>query len=625
MKIFMIKNPGRIIFVIGALLFCYTAYRALVMSITWDEAYSYLQYVRNGILFPEKYEQMDANNHLLNTWLNIRFVKYFGVSEFVLRLPALLAHLLFLFFSYKLVREFRDQLFMIIAFLIINLNPYLLDFFSLSRGYGLSLGFMMGSIYFLYCFVNKDRKVLYATLCCSFAALACGANFVALNYFVAVFAIIAIISGFHSYHEKRENRSAYFLGQTGLPFLILIFSMWILLPIAFKLKEAGALFYGGNEGFWKDTFLTITERFFYEAPYADLLLSVGRSIVIIALLIGGYLLLVGFLKKKFNERLFLGALFLLILLFSLSTIVQFHLFGTQYLTDRTALYFIVFFNLILVFILKEFEQKKSVLIIYSIVGIFVVFHFVSSFNLRYVLEWKSNAEIKQMLSDLEEIKEIPAEKSNISICIPLSFDQGINYYRAVHHLNWINPVNRNRKGNLLYDYIYSEPGFEFSLDAVDILKTYPVTNTFLAKPKVPPGFSKVLFSQQLNFEDRPGGSYVLDETVEYSEGFSSTINDSMLNTKEGEVVFNVTALATDISMCNLGVILSFENKQGVYVWKRAFVKDWITKANQWEDISFTELIPNELKKEDVLKAYVWNPNKHRLMIKKMELKWISRD
>ena len=145
-----LKYMNWIMLAIGVSIFSYTLTRAILLSFTWDESFSYLQYVRNEILFRDKYEAMDANNHLLNTWLNIYLVKLFGVSELVLRIPSLIAHLLFLFFSFKLVKNFQGTLLIIASFLIINLNPYVLDFFSLSRGYALSLGLMMTSIYYLY-------------------------------------------------------------------------------------------------------------------------------------------------------------------------------------------------------------------------------------------------------------------------------------------------------------------------------------------------------------------------------------------------------------------------------------------------------------------------------------------
>ena len=62
-----------------------------------------------------------------------------------------------------------------------------------------------------------------------------------------------------------------------------------------------------------------------------------------------------------------------------------------------------------------------------------------------------------MLSDLKKIVVIPKEKTNVDICIPLSFDQPINYYRAVNDLTWINTVERNAHPNYLFDYLYLEP------------------------------------------------------------------------------------------------------------------------------------------------------------------------
>ena len=93
----MNKITKFILLVLGSLLFCFTATKAYLLSVTWDEAYSYTEYVRRGITFPTKFESMSANNHLLLTWMDVVLVKIFGLSEIVLRLPALMAHLIFLF------------------------------------------------------------------------------------------------------------------------------------------------------------------------------------------------------------------------------------------------------------------------------------------------------------------------------------------------------------------------------------------------------------------------------------------------------------------------------------------------------------------------------------------------
>jgi len=71
------------------------------MSITYDEAYSYLEFARRDFWVPPEFNYMAANNHLLNTWLMKISVSLFGLSEFSLRLPNLLFHLVYLFFSYR--------------------------------------------------------------------------------------------------------------------------------------------------------------------------------------------------------------------------------------------------------------------------------------------------------------------------------------------------------------------------------------------------------------------------------------------------------------------------------------------------------------------------------------------
>ena len=116
--------------------------------------------------------------------------------------------------------------------------------------------------------------------------------------------------------------------------------------------------------------------------------------------------------------------------------------------DLTAMFLVVLFNLTLVFFINELckENRKSAIVSY-VSCLFLVYHFVMSFNLNYVLEWKSNADVKEMLSDLEKIKSIPKQKKSINICAPLSFVQSINYYRAVNNLTWINTVERSAEIN----------------------------------------------------------------------------------------------------------------------------------------------------------------------------------
>ncbi|MCX6294911.1 MAG: hypothetical protein NTX97_02405 [Bacteroidetes bacterium] len=621
------KNTNKIIFVLGLSIFSYTLIRACLLSFTWDESFSFLQYVRNETLFPDKYEAMDANNHLLNTWLNIYLVKVFGVSEFVLRLPALFAHLLFLVFSFKLLKNFQSSSLLIASFLIINLNPYLLDFFSLSRGYALSLGLMMASIYYLYLFIANEYKTKDALKAIALGGLAASANFVMLNYFVVSFGLMGILM-LTDFMPKEDKKWLKLFASLGLQMLVFSLFLLFLLPIVLKLKEADALYYGGNKGFWSDTFSTITDRCFYDIGYNYWFQRLAKGFVILIALAASVFVGMKHAKKQINKsNSFLGTLVLLLGFCVLSTIVQHYVLGTLYLIERTAIFLVVLFNLLFVFFINEFsKEKKKVVFISYLAAVIVGVHFLIAFNLSYVLEWKQDADIKEMISDLDKIKVIPKDKCNISIAIPLEFDQGINFYRAKDNRYWINTVQLSNWKDTRYDYLFFSPE-EFSkinMDSVDIIKRYPGTNSVLAKWKKHADLTKVSFLQDLNYGDTKEKAYLIDGKVEYAQGFNYIINDSITADKNAEVVFKATVMGTDVLKSNLFMIVSFENSKGLYEWRRACVKDYIVKSDEWTDICYSVLVPKECKSGDVLKSYIWNRYKHILYVKKMEFKWLNK-
>lgn len=571
---------------------------------------------------------MDANNHLLNTWLNIYLVKLLGVSEFVLRIPSLIAHILFLFFSFKLIKNFQNTFLIIASFLIINLNPYILDFFSLSRGYGLSLGLMMTSIYYLYAYFVNEYKIKHAIYCCLAAGLATVSSFVILNYFLVVFGLLFFVASYHTIKggEKGNNKYLYALGISSA---IVLITLWFVIPNALELKKAGALFYGGKTGFWVDTVCTVIDRCFYEIGYNNWIQRIVKGSVILITIATGLYIALKILKKKINEQnAFLGILFLLLTLSSFSTIVQHSVFGTLYLIDRTAIFLVILFTLLFVFFINELaKEKKQIAFLSYLICAISIFHFVMAYNLTYVLEWKWDADIKQMIVDLDKIKEIPKEKKSISLAIPLEFDQGINFYRAKDNRTWLNTVERSEIRDTRYDYLFFGPEqlAKINIDSIIIIKRYPHTNNILAKPKWPDKLVKVGFRQEVDYTKEPQGAYLISERTEYSKSLSYKVNDSLTPDKNAEVYFSATVKSDDVFKSNLYMIVSFENSKGLYLWQKASVKDYIVNSGKWTEINYSVLVPKECVAGDELKCYIWNPNKHKLFIQKMAIKWLNKE
>lgn len=612
---------------LALLLLTYTVIRAAVLSITWDEAYTYIEFVRNGVILPGKYEMMSANNHILNTIGMILFSKMFGVSEFALRIPNVIAHFIFLFYSAKLVRKIDQPLLVICAFVILNVNPYMLDFFCLARGYGLSLGMMMASIYYLSAFCSEEdqQKTKNAFVAMLFAALAVLSNFVLLNYFVVLFGLIFLTFIYFAATKAlwRGERFSFFIKGTLPSLILLCVLLWFVIPVTFKLKEAGALFFGGERSFWSDTISTIVDRSFYELGYNYWFQRIAKAIVFIVL-IGAtiYTLITPVKKASRGKALFLTTLILLIGLCSLSTIIQHHLMGTPYLLDRTVLFLVVLFSLIFVFFLAELLQlKKAVLFIGLISAAFLLFHFFMTFNFQYVLEWKYDADTKQMLADLNEQKTIPVGKETISIGIPLTFDPAINFYREKDDLTWLNTAWRNESYNMCHDYFYlTREEAEEHKDSITVLKTYPRFGNVLAKPKYGQKEIKEIVKQEKDFST----PFEFNEKAEYGPTFSIVVNDSLMPQKRGVLEFTAEVKAPDPSDQNLIMVISLQNARAeVYSWQKAYLKDFIKENELWNYAQFTCVVPPETRAGDEIKCYIWNPEKQALVVRKQGFRWLG--
>jgi hypothetical protein len=624
------KQANILLITIGSLLFSYTAVRAMLLSITWDEAYTYIEFARNGRVILESYDMMSANNHILNTFGMMIFTKIVGVTEFVMRMPVLIAHLLFLFYSAKLLKIIDNKWLMMAAFIVLNVNPYMLDFFSVARGYGLSIGLMMASIYYFYLFHSRENKNKQAFVSLLFAAFAVFANFVLLNYFLVLSGLIVLLNIYYTTLKTGtlKEKTIIVLKGIAVPVALIIIVFIMVIPIALGLKEAGALFFGGEKSFWSDTISTITDRCFYELGYDIWFQRLAKGFVFLVLILSSIYFVLRFFNKQVNtNRLFLGSLLLLIGMCSLSTVIQHHLMQTPYLLDRTALFLVVLFNLVFVFFIVEISKEKhfSVYVLHTS-SVVLLIHFFMCFNLLYVLEWKNDANVKEMLTDLEKIKRIPKEKETISIGIPLIFDPAINFYREKNELTWLNTAWRGHTASMQHDYfcLSQKDIKEFNMDSLEIIKTYPVTGNMLAKPKYLPKEIKVALEKTITFENEKDQRFFVNESVEYSPGFSYIVNDSLTPNRTGVFAFYAEVMAPDLSDNNLIMVISFQDeKANLYSWQKAYIKDFIKNENDWFRTSFTCIIPPETKPADEIKAYIWNPDKHELYIRKLEFKWLS--
>ena len=149
------NNFSLINLVITSILLFFIFYKSIFAQISYDEAYSFLQYTYTKNFFNIGL----ANNHLLNTVLIYPF-SLLDLSELSLRLPNILSGVFYIFISLKLSENSKYK---ILTFSILTLCPYLIEFFSIARGYGISTFFILAG---LYLFVKETNYWKFLTPLC---------------------------------------------------------------------------------------------------------------------------------------------------------------------------------------------------------------------------------------------------------------------------------------------------------------------------------------------------------------------------------------------------------------------------------------------------------------------------
>ena len=620
------KKGNYFILVLALLLFVYVFLRALLMSITRDESYTFLEFVLPGYWLPHVYTDISANDHLLNTWLAILTNSLFGSSELSLRIPNVLAFIMFLYFCFRFTEETENTILAICVFIILTFNPYLLDFFSVARGYGLSIAFTMGNLYFFYRWLKERAAFKFAVYSILFASIAVLANFTLLNVFFLILASEFLLLVFSSNETSK-------IKKLGLLFIFPVALLSFITPVLLHLKAGGSFNvqnFGGDKGLWGDTFETLIYKLFYQhisfAFAEEIFAAIGILLFIICLAI--------ILKNK-NDRsgLLLMRFLLLSLVFLICFIYLLHfLTGAQFPRDRTGLFFVPFITLLLVTFLQWLVQASKIGIYLSVlISLLCLVHFTRSANLLYALEYRDDAFIKR---SAEFIKKDAGNKK-ISIGVHYAFFTPFNYYAYLWgETNWI-PVEHDALWDQEHDYYFVYPSdiTEMKMDSVKEIEKHELTNTLLLK-----NFRKIRTmeilselkddaegSTNLHFSnlDAGGGkkSFMTDSTTEFSPALSLTLNDTIL--KASNVIMHFSSqVRTKKFGADAHLVISVQRGDSLFSWQD-FDLSYNLPPNEWHRFSFNSILPKSSMKGDLIKAYVWNRGKIEVDVDEMVLSVIS--
>ncbi|MBI3511118.1 MAG: hypothetical protein HY064_10680 [Bacteroidetes bacterium] len=608
-----------VLYLSAGALFIYLAIRAKNISITWDEAQTFFEYVRTPRWLPHDLNYMSANNHLLNTWLMKISVSLFGSGELALRLPNVLAGGIFFTALIATLKQWFGNNWRILpVFLIIALQPWLLDYFSIARGYGLSVAMMMCGIFYSGNFFSSGKmsSCIKAQL---FFLLATAANLALIHVLVAS----ALFFVCFLYSDKTRRRRNY-LVPAFIPLIAIVF----LFPYAQKLNANGAFFLGDEVHSPFFLFSSLGKSTAYIAPYSDML---ALPLVIFFSAIPFLVAIQLFLRmKNTKDRTTLFVLVLLVLSFILP-VMQHFILGSNYISGRVTLFYLPL--LLLLFSSFTMNSGKAGKYMLGATSVFFIIHFCFCVNTKHYYDCSEQENVKDAMKILrdQKIKVDPPFFADM-ISTDLPYDLPVNYYRMRYSMNEFGHTVRSEfLRNCGYYYLPMEDTALYAM--ADILKYFPETKTALFRLMDPPPQKlKTIAESWDDFENEDPYSELM--TAGFFIGKKGTFAGGK-NMYSIAVVTNVPDSVKEIPVAatlSCRIRIEKRNTSALIVftaitangdsWEGMHVSELNLNPGEWSITGWTRTLPKGTKQ---VKVFLWNGDEAKVYMDNVTVRILAKD
>ena len=450
----------------------YVATRAATMCITLDEAATYNGHVTcrwlDILLF--RTDGLPDNNHLLNTLLCKVSVGLFGLSELSLRMPTLLGCFLYLLGINRCLRWAVSGWKVVPALLAVGLNPYVVDFLGVARGYGLGLGFtMLGLAALLRAFAGNPGKIgvgpaRLAIMLFGFAALSNLSFLLVLGagmLLVGVFVVVQVLAG-RDAAEPSSSPWPLLLARLlfpGVPFIV-----YLMLPL-YIIRQWKLFGEGGQTGFWHDTVSGLVNGTAYFNRWFWSYLDVMTVWIVVVMLFVPVAL---FLLRRADDRRFavLAVLAGMTLTVSLASVAQHHLLHVAFLQGRRGIFLTPLFLLTAVALgdpprrISRWYAVPAMLLGFLVPSVLVMQNLYSA-NLKSLYDWNEYGGTRPaMLAVRDEIG-----RRNLDVPCKMRVDEAyfdcMNFYRSMFGMErLLQPVELDGLGgpaDFYYGFTRDEP------------------------------------------------------------------------------------------------------------------------------------------------------------------------
>jgi len=377
-------------------LWCFVGIHAFAMNITHDEAYSF--YLIKTNYFRALFGS--ANNH----WLNSFFMKVssllLGDEPGFLRLHNVLAFPFFSWGIWKLSQFIPQKPMRYVCCALVLFNPYLLDFFSLARGYSMAITFQAWCLFF---FVKAASQPFhYRTW---FRVWLMGLLMVAsnLSYLYTLLPIAAVFFGL-IIHQTYRLQQKPTRPEKRIMLLFAIILAGTIIDLLFIKYYGHDLEFGSREGLIGAVFGSIWTGSLYRSPLTLFSGWMGiLSFILLCVSIAWYSIQ-AFQQQRLPTGWLLGIPVAGLLVLG----VVFHIaLQSPFLVSRTALQWYVPGMLLLCFFFSSglrtagtpafrwLPVTGSVLIVIGLAA-----HYITSVRQESCFEWPAFGNSKQIIYDL---------------------------------------------------------------------------------------------------------------------------------------------------------------------------------------------------------------------------------
>lgn len=388
-----ISRAERIAFLLAAwVVFAYVALRAFLVPVVHDEAITFLLFVETRDFLPFR-GGWDAGNHVLVTGLGWVAWKVFGFHLWALRLPSLLAFVLYAAYAWRWGRQLRTPLLRRCLWAALLGMPFLLDFFSLFRGYGLSIACWSMALYELVAWLERRStgalvRVLAASACATFSGLSL------LTLWAAVLAVLMGTLWGRSVARNQRRKWIVLWAVLGLlPFVWA--TAWLQ-----ELSAHGSLYYGLRTGVFGGTVPSLLKAMFGGVGIS------ARWLVLLAMLAGTWAAWRAVREKPAGFRAW--ALVLSAGLLWADVLGRELLFAwrdTLFPEDRTALQWVLPFLLMAVFALDRWSERQPKARWMALLLLVFPLRTMATANLSFTSYWPEQAIPRSFFGTVEAIQQ----------------------------------------------------------------------------------------------------------------------------------------------------------------------------------------------------------------------------